>query len=298
MPKEKQKNASELTRLLYVACTRAKQSLHLLGTFTLDEAATIKAPAPLSLLGQLWLVLNIKPEEILAPASAKTTLDLTTQRLLKRLPAAWQAPIRSQLNPSLEIKPQAYSYHWQLHPERVLGTVIHRLLYQISQDGLGKWDREKIRSSRSMFARLLAQHGLLASQIPEAIDKLTVCLEKTLTDPRGRWILSQQHQAAQSEYAITALLHGKLQNYVIDRTFIDTRTEVRWIIDYKTTEYKGDKPEEFLTYAMQQHQQQLNTYAQALLLDKQQTIRCGLYFPLTSLWCEWEYTETSVIEST
>ncbi|WP_342146642.1 UvrD-helicase domain-containing protein [Rickettsiella endosymbiont of Aleochara curtula] len=289
---EKQKNAAELTRLLYVACTRAKQSLHLLGTFTLDEAADIKAPAPLSLLGQLWPILNIKPEEILTPASAKTTQDLTTQGLLKRLPAAWQAPIANQFDLSREIKPQAYSYHWQLHPERVLGTVIHRLLYQISQDGLQHWDSKKINDSQSMFAGLLAQNGLLASQIPEALDKLNVCLEKTLTNARGRWILSQQHQSAQSEYAITALLHGKLQNWVIDRTFIDSNTEIRWIIDYKTTDYQGNKPEEFLSDAMQQHQQQLNNYAEALF-DKQQTIRCGLYFPLTSLWCEWEFSEIS-----
>ncbi|MEN9450314.1 MAG: UvrD/REP helicase [Pseudomonadota bacterium] len=290
---EKQKNAAELTRLLYVACTRAKQSLHLLGTFTLDEAAAIKAPAPLSLLGQLWPVLNIKPEHLLAPVSAKTTQELPTQRLLKRLRADWQAFISNQFDLSPEIKTQAYSFQWQIYPERTLGTVIHRLLYQISQDGLAKWDSEKIKSAQAMFAGLLAQNGLLASQIPEALDKLNICLEKTLTDPRGRWILSQQHQAAQSEYAITALLNGKLQNFIIDRTFIDPNTEIRWIIDYKTTEYKGDKPEEFLKTAMQQHQQQLNTYAQALLLDKPQSIRCGLYFPLTSLWCEWEYTEVS-----
>ena len=48
---------------------------------------------------------------------------------------------------------------------------------------------------------------------------------------------------------------------------------------------------------MQQHQQQLNNYAQALLLDTQQTVRCGLYFPLTSLWCEWKFIETSMTES-
>lgn len=147
-----------------------------------------------------------------------------------------------------------------------------------------------------MLIGLLAQNGLLADQIPQALAKLNVCLEKTLADPRGRWILSQQHQDAQSEYAITALLNGKLQNYVIDRTFINKNSNaknIRWIIDYKTTDYQGNKPEEFLKSAMQQHQQQLNNYAHALLLDTQQTIRCGLYFPFTSLWCEWEFSEIS-----
>jgi hypothetical protein len=184
-----------------------------------------------------------------------------------------------------------------LHPERILGTVIHRLLYQISQDGLQKWNKEKIRSVQTMLVGLLAQNGLLAEQIPQALAKLNACLEKTLADPRGRWILSQQHQAVQSEYGITALLNGELQNYVIDRTFIDSVTSIRWVIDYKTTDHQGNKLEEFLNLAMQQHQQQLNNYAHALLLDTQQTVRCGLYFPLTSLWCEWEFSEISLIEN-
>ncbi len=294
---EKQKNTAELTRLLYVACTRAKQSLHLLGTFTRDEAAAIKPPAPLSLLSHLWPVLDSKPEEILAHASVKTMSALPSQRLLKRLPADWQTPISSQLNLSSEMETLSYTYQWQLYPERALGTVIHRLLYQISQDGLDQWDSKKIATAQTMFSGLLAQNGLLASQIPLALITLNTCLEKTLADPRGRWILSQQHQASQSEYAITALLNGKLQNCVIDRTFIDPNTDIRWVVDYKTTNYQGTKPEEFLNEAMQQHQQQLNTYAQALLLDKQQFLRCGLYFPLTSLWCEWEFTEVSAIES-
>jgi ATP-dependent helicase/nuclease subunit A len=294
---EKQKNAAELIRLLYVACTRAKQSLHLLGTLTRDASGELKSPAPYSLLSHLWPVMDIKPEQI-AHASVKNTPAIRTQSLLKRLPADWQS-IPHQFVTSSEIKSQGYSYHWQLHPERILGTVIHRLLYQISQEDLQKWNKEKIRSVQAMLMGLLAQNGLLAEQIPQALAKLNACLEKTLADPRGRWILGQHHQAAQSEYAITALLKGELQNYVIDRTFIDKNSNaenIRWIIDYKTTDYQGNKPEEFLNLARQQHQQQLNNYAHALLLDTQQTVRCGLYFPLTSLWCEWEFFETSAIE--
>jgi ATP-dependent helicase/nuclease subunit A len=287
---EKQKNAAELTRLLYVACTRPKQSLHLLGTFVRDTSGELKLPAPHSLLGQLWPVMPIKPEEISMSASVKTTPALRTPGLLKRLSADWQAPVSGKTQPHLEIKPQTYSYQWQLYPERALGIVIHRLLYQISQDGLEIWNREKIKTAQLMFVGLLAQNGLLEAHIPGALDKLNRCLEKTLADPRGRWILSHQHPNAQSEYAITALLHSKLQNCVIDRTFVDPITDSRWVIDYKTTDYQGSKSEEFLNDAMKQHQQQLNTYAQALLLEKQQHIRCGLYFPLTSLWCEWEFT--------
>jgi len=294
---EKQKNAAELIRLLYVACTRAKQSLHLLGTLIRDDSGELKSPAPHSLLSHLWSVMDIQPQQIVAHASAaQNMLAIRTQGLFKRLPADWQS-IPRQFVTSSEIKSQVYSYHWEMYPERILGTVIHRLLYQISQDGLIQWNKEKIRSVQTMLIGLLTQNGLLAEQIPQALAKLNACLEKTLADSRGRWILSQQHQAAQSEYAITALLNDKLQNCVIDRTFIDPVSSIRWVIDYKTSDYQGDKPEEFLKTALQQHQQQLNNYAHALLLDTQQTVRCGLYFPLTSLWCEWEFTETSMTES-
>jgi ATP-dependent helicase/nuclease subunit A len=294
---EKQKSAAELTRLLYVACTRAKQSLHLLATFMRDASAELKSPAPQSLLSHLWPVLDIKSESVLPLTPIKSPLISNTPRLLKRLPADSQS-VANPFDRHSEIKSQTYSYQWQLHPERTLGTVIHRLLYQISQDGLQHWDSKKIAAAQTMFAGLLAQNGLLTSQIPQALDKLNACLEKILADPRGRWILSQQHQTAQSEYAITAVLNGKIQSLVMDRTFIDPSTNSRWIIDYKTTDYYGDKPEEFLKNAMQQHQQQLHNYAQALLLDKQQTVHCGLYFPLTSLWCEWEFTEISATQIT
>ena len=297
---EKQKNAAELIRLLYVACTRAKQSLHLLGTLTCDASGELKSPAPHSLLSHLWPVMDIKPEQILAHASAKNTLAIRTQGLLKRLPADWQS-IPRQFATSSEIKSQVYSYHWQLHPERILGTVTHRLLYQISQEGLQQWNKEKIRSVQAMLIGLLAQNGLLAEQIPQALAKLNTCLEKTLADPRGCWILNQQHQAAHSEYAISTWLNDKLQHLVIDRTFIDKETKIAWIIDYKITDYQGNNPEKFLNLARQQHQQQLNTYAQALMLDSEYSnapmLRCGLYFPLTSLWCEWEFTEAFMAES-
>jgi ATP-dependent helicase/nuclease subunit A len=298
---EKKKSDAELTRLLYVACTRAKKSLHLFATLSLDEKGSVKPPAPLSLFSHLWPVLHIQAEDLLTCTSAQTTTLLPAQGLLKRLPADWQAPIPNQIDINPGITSHAYAYHWQLHPERILGTVIHRLLYQISQDGITHWNREKISAASTMFAQLLAQNGLLEPQIAEALVKLNTCLTKTLSDERGRWILNPQHRSAQSEFAVTAVLNGQVQSLVMDRSFIDTDTGIRWIIDYKTTDYQGNTPEDFLKAERQQHQEQLNTYAQALLLDAElcgsQTLRCGLYLPLTSLWCEWEFTEASVAES-
>lgn len=303
---EKQKNAAELTRLLYVACTRAKQSLHLLGTLNGDASGEVKSPPPNSLLDQLWPVMEIKPRPVVATPVTNPTISSSPQGLLKRLPADWQAPYSAQLDLYSKAKnlpstiKSAGSYRWQLYPERGLGIVIHQLLYQISQESLEQWNKERVLTAQPMLLGLLMQQGLLAEQIPNALATINHCVETILACPRGRWILSSQHQAAQSEYAITALLDNQLSHLVIDRTFIDADTGIIWIIDYKTRDYQGEQPEEFLNFAKKQHQQQLNKYAQALMLDEfysDRSLRCGLYFPLSSLWCEWEFNEISLTES-
>ena len=49
------KRGHESTRLLYVAATRARKHLHLLGHATLDrEGAALKAPNPRALLAKIW----------------------------------------------------------------------------------------------------------------------------------------------------------------------------------------------------------------------------------------------------
>lgn len=296
---EKKKNAAELTRLLYVASTRAKKSLHLLANLHCDEKGAIKAPPSHSLLNHLWPVLRIRPDDILSATPVKKTPPL--KRLLRRLRGTWQAPTApTQDLPWHDAASSPLLYQWQLHPERILGTVIHRLLYQISQEGLAVWDLEKIKAAQGMFAQLLAQNGLLAEHEQSALLKLNTCLQKTLADPRGRWILSPSHQAAESERALTAVLNGKPQYLIIDRSFIDPATKIRWIIDYKTTHYTGNKPTDFLNTQIQRHKPQLETYAHAYSLDPQQsarqTICLGLYFPMTSLWCEWVFKKKSTTE--
>lgn len=292
---EIEKSDHELSRLLYVACTRAKKSLHFLANIKHDEKNQLKKPLARSLLSHLWPALNINSADIATNTSA-TELTSPSKRLLKRLPADWQNPMADNL--ATDIKdiaagPASFTYQWTLNPARAIGTVIHRLLYQISQEGLAIWDSKPLTSASCIFSQLLTQHGILEYQQADALLTLKTCLTKTLTDQKGRWILSQKHQAAQSEYAITAILNGKPQSLVIDRTFIDAATGKRWIIDYKTTIYTGNNPRTFLNDQRQQHKEQLETYARALQLDplyQNLPICLGLYFPMHSLWCEWEFS--------
>ena len=283
---ERQKTRYELTRLLYVASTRAKKSLSLLGV--VKEKSKLSNDSLLNPLGQAMM---IHPDDFFSlDTDTPAANELSTARLVKRLVSDWQNPI---FTPKItnNTAHKLFSYQWQPNLAKATGTVIHRLLYQISQDGLEYWDKIDFSQENTRFTRLLEQAGIISSQLDEALCKLTQALKKIIHDPRGRWILSQQHHDAHSEFALSITQDNHLQHLIMDRTFMDG--DVRWIIDYKTTSYTGDNPDVFLDSAMQQHKKQLESYAAAFAqmsaLKENHKIRLGLYFPLDTLWHEWEY---------
>jgi hypothetical protein len=111
---------------------------------------------------------------------------------------------------------------------------------------------------------------------------------KILNDPRGQWIFAQDQRDVKNEFPITTVSEEQIHHYVIDRTFID-KQDVRWIIDFKTAIPKGVGTERFLQDQQQLYQSQLTSYAEALRSIETRTICLGLYFPLFSGWCEWQY---------
>ena len=63
---EADKQGNESARLLYVACTRAREQLHLLYALNTDTKQALRSPAKTSLLGHLWPVLGEQLEANLA----------------------------------------------------------------------------------------------------------------------------------------------------------------------------------------------------------------------------------------
>jgi ATP-dependent helicase/nuclease subunit A len=288
---EKQKAHYEISRLLYVASTRAKKSLHLLGSITWDSAGKVTTPAKESLLHHLWPVISHLGQE--CPALPQNNNDqnehTVPSRPLKRLVAHWQNPLAVMATTEKNTSPSQFFYRYLPNTASIIGTVIHRLLYHISQEGLAVWDKLNFTQENTRFIRLLEQAGIVSAELNNALTMVKNALGKTLQDPRGRWLLSQEHQHAHSELAVTFLRAGKPQNLIIDRTFIDT-SGIRWIIDYKTNPYQGEHTDTFLKLAMQQHKEQLETYAAALALQENNAIYLALYFPLDALWHAWIYT--------
>src|SRR5262249_34049794 len=133
----------------------------------------------------------------------------------------------------------------------------------------------------------LLELGVPNRAITFCFEKIAQAIHNILTDDKAKWIFDASHLHIQCELPLTVMQNGTPKQVVIDRTFVDQK-QVRWIIDYKTTELKAENQVIFLAQARQMHEAQLALYAQALKHIDQRLIRCGLYFPMFQGWTEWE----------
>lgn len=246
------KSDEEFRRLLYVATTRAKQSLHLFA-----EVNTRKGTA-LALLADHFdgEVTDTSPTDSSLPEDRNYFNRLPSSFFIDT-PATSTTPI---------IAPQ-YTPNLKTH-EATIGTIIHRALEIMSLT-------QTAPTPDSIKAWCLTA-GVPCSACDKIIEMTLKAINNTKNDPKGQWILDN-HPEAESEWHITYFDHQGAHSLIIDRTFV--YNERRWIIDYKT----GQSEE------ANSHRPQLNTYAHALSKNNTLPISCGIYYPLTSRWIEWEY---------
>ena len=267
---EAQKQHYESMRLLYVAATRAKKTLHLF--------ADIETAASQSLFSLLPEQCHQQFNPVRTNEEIFVEEDDHSLPTIQRLKSTWKSPYIP------EQKAVSFNDNMPIAPEnsddspRIIGIVIHEFLQQLSVSI--KTDH----INDNVIEVALRQHGILPQYIHNAIKQVNVSLANTLNDSRGRWILSDQHQEAHSEFPITAIIDGEIKHLVIDRTFIDDN-DTRWIIDYKTAlPADGQKLDDFLQQQCEQYKGQLATYAQAIAMTEKRTVQLGLYFPSIAAW--------------
>jgi ATP-dependent helicase/nuclease subunit A len=123
-----------------------------------------------------------------------------------------------------------------------------------------------------------------------SIELIEKAINNILADATGRWIM-HNHQDAKSEFPLTLCLDNCITHLIMDRTFIDEEG-YRWIIDYKSSDLMENGNRQLhLEKAKMRYTSQLENYARAMRLLENRAIKLGLYFPLFSGWCEWEYNE-------
>ena len=82
---------------------------------------------------------------------------------------------------------------------------------------------------------------------------------------------------------------GAVRDIVIDRTFVDTTTGVRWVVDYKSSEPgPGVSRAEFLREETERYRGQLQRYRDAATTLGPEPVHCALYFTGLGLFHELE----------
>lgn len=284
------KEGFESARLLYVAATRARKRVHLLGD-TLLRDGDVRPPRAKSSLARLWPVLGAQFEADAAktpPATPTSTPRGPPDQSLIRLAVDWSAP---PAPPALDWAAPAQSldardapeFSWVGETARHIGSVVHRWLQRIAEDGLNGWDRQRVERMSAQFARELTARGVVAAELEAAVAQVGAGLRNAIEDERGRWLLGPRPQAA-SELRLRTAADGVLRTLVVDRTFVEDGR--RWIVDYKTSRHEGAAPDAFLERERERYAPQLERYARALGTGGQPT-SLGLYYPLLRGWQDW-----------
>ncbi|HEX6829174.1 MAG TPA: 3'-5' exonuclease, partial [Burkholderiales bacterium] len=296
---DEEKGAHEDARLLYVAVTRAKRRLHLLGRVKAeykDAGWEIRRPAGRSLLTKLWPVVEQEFERAAAALSAPPAEapppaakpSFAASQFMRRLAPGWsptEPPPAVTWRAPAEPRGGEVEFSWAQDTARQVGIVVHRWLRKLGEDALAGWDRARIESLRPGIRAELSAGGVPEGDLEAATGRAADALLRVIGDERGQWLLGPREEA-RCEWRLTGLADGEIVDVILDRTFVDD-AGMRWIVDYKTGAHEGADPDAFLDRERARYAPQLDRYARLVRGLDARPVRCALYFPLLGGWREW-----------
>ncbi len=287
-----QKEVEEMKRLLYVACTRAKNELYLFGSANKKgKEGELRKPAHNTFLGLIWPSVEEQfKSEMRRRVPVQQTFDLGEEEapktVLRRLPLEWHAPKfdrgvkwQQELTRATASE-RRITYEWVSSTSRHVGTVVHEFL------------KRGARPDAVIVKPELLRLGVPAADEPAATKQVIRAVTNTLKSTRGQWILATRANA-QAEFPIAGRIENKFITATIDRVFRDDKEKL-WIIDYKNSEHKGGNREAFLDEEKRRYSAQLENYGKLISRIEKGPIWLGLYFPLLDAWREWQFAEEAI----
>jgi len=286
---EKERATHENTRVLYVAATRTKRCLHLLGAAKIDATGKITAPKN-TFLEMLWPIVQaqfntdkiIKPHASLinnanrASDAATITLENFKPQLIRlnnaAMPTIFTELAVTTTAVNLQIKEDSNTL------DANVGILTHLYLQLIAQsegdNRAENWSTAKLALFSNAMRRWFKQKAYDNATIDQSVKRVQDLLATSLASEQGQWVLKNRASAA-SELAIEFNSDQTTAQKIIDRTFIDNG--IRWIIDYKSVALAKDSSEASLKAIAAQYQAQLDAYA-ALFEPKGLPIQKAIFF--------------------
>jgi len=299
---EKESLKNEATRLLYVACTRARTHLHLFGTVKNKSGGELSSPASNSLLSLLWPVVENHFIALESQSNAISTSHedeiedscLTDLYPVEQIPSDWKSPDLNQdiqINTSKESgeeDTETIEFDWAGEVARICGIVVHQIFQQIDVIGWENWRQQKFDQQATQDCRNhLIETGLPVTLHDTAISIIERALTNTRADKNAAWIFNPEHQEIRVEWPVTGVINDRIQHAFIDRYFStndDNGNQQHWIIDFKTSRHEeAENLEEFVAEERNRYAGTMKKYASIVRELTQTTeaeIKTALYFPV------------------
>jgi ATP-dependent exoDNAse (exonuclease V) beta subunit len=252
---QKQQTYFEMMRLLYVAMSRAKEKLYLLGSVT--KSGNVASNSFLSLLSQYYQqsIANIKSETSL-PSKEPIPPKMVRYKELSVLP-------KREINNKNHSKNIVNNI--DLIYQSAVGSIVHYYLEHSLFE-------PPIKSIETKFLEL----GLPQRLIQSYSSKVCRLLVNTKRDKDFDWLfMKRESTEVESEYS------NHTKTVIIDRLFIDNG--ILWIIDFKTATLNEDESiNSFIERQKHSHHKQLLEYQEILEEVFRLPSRLALYCPSVS----------------
>ncbi len=320
------RETAERKRLFYVACTRAREELHLFGTASMRQDGSVTATSG-SLLEAAWpaaenriaaldeAALATAPRynavfDLAAAAAGSDITEPAASPLLESLPLSVRPFPASMARASSDSKKEMPGSAPLSRPHgsfasRCLGIAVHTFLEEAAAALARGTTIPQLLSDLSLWEprmrAVIRANGLALQTVDQQLRTVMTAVRGTLADPVGQWLLGARSQA-RSELALTSW-DERARHSRIDRIFRagatpgETGDQYLWIIDYKTASdaaaaYDHKALQYFLDREQQRHQPQLKGYARLMGEDN---TRVGLWFPLLRQLRWWTIEDNNAV---
>ncbi|MYD44253.1 MAG: AAA family ATPase [Gammaproteobacteria bacterium] len=277
--REQMRAEHEMARLLYVAATRAKQTLWFYGTAD-KEKKKLDSRTFFSLIDSQvnrdeWLFDEVEEEE---------RTELADGQIWRRIDPHFRFEAPSSLPPfpvDALIAPRSPTASFkdmqsELSTPLAIGLIVHADLQRmVLMESMELPDSARV----EMWRNQLRMQGFDVRAIGEMLERVQAQLTQVVASPIGQWLLDPTHEESATEIAYSTFNGNGSKISIVDRTFVDDG--VRWIVDYKTTRIPDDRDVSLDLKALE-HQSQLIGYARLFELQEDRPIKAAIFFTDTA----------------